>query len=296
MVILVLMASATLFLQPASIGFSVSPLAAAVPTSDSGMRFTVVYAIFLNPTHAWASLMTQQLLDLKTLGIAARADVHIAISAPAADGFDDACERLLDEGVAVAHSVLPSAHIVRSAGNRYEYPGIRLWYELARKDPPGVVDVDDAAQHHVLLYFHSKGMVNGESAGQTRSDWNVRLTNSVIYPWQAVLAKFASTPELMKAGYAAAPLGWIWFNFAYARASYLRTLVRPILTTRRWYYEDWLGRVNKTSGNVLEEGGVFGDATNSLSMCNWKMGSSWSPDDILHLKCVMDRKEGENAT
>ncbi len=42
----------------------------------------------------------------------------------------------------------------------------------------------------------------------------------------------------------------MWYNFWYARGSYLRTVEQPIVTTRRHYYEDWLAR----SGLPPQEG------------------------------------------
>jgi hypothetical protein len=36
--------------------------------------------------------------------------------------------------------------------------------------------------------------------------------------------------------------GWIWYNFWWARSSHIACLEQPIITERRHYYEDWLGR------------------------------------------------------
>jgi hypothetical protein len=35
---------------------------------------------------------------------------------------------------------------------------------------------------------------------------------------------------------------FVWYNFWYARGSYLNTVEQPIITERRHYYEDWLAR------------------------------------------------------
>jgi hypothetical protein len=37
-------------------------------------------------------------------------------------------------------------------------------------------------------------------------------------------------------------VGSVWYNFYYVRGTYLSTVEQPIITERRHYYEDWVGR------------------------------------------------------
>jgi len=43
-------------------------------------------------------------------------------------------------------------------------------------------------------------------------------------------------------GYAVAPGAFPWFNFWWARAPFLKKLPAPLVSTNRWYYEDYIGR------------------------------------------------------
>jgi hypothetical protein len=187
-----------------------------------GARISVVYFAFVSPAHDWAGLVRAQLQDLVDLGLADHSTVHVCLSMPEGD------EALLERAVELAISVIPFAVIHRSPGNSFEYPGVLRFWQLGAADP---------SPHHYVLYHHSKGMVNGGQ--ESRSLMNLRLTHSVVDPWRRLIAKFEAEPLLQRAGYAAAPGGWIWFNFFWGRASFIAELVRPIKTDRRHYYEDW---------------------------------------------------------
>ena len=43
---------------------------------------------------------------------------------------------------------------------------------------------------------------------------------------------------------------WIWFNFWWARGTYLNTCEDPIITCDRYYYESWLGSGNNSIGQT----------------------------------------------
>ena len=101
------------------------------------------------------------------------------------------------------------------------------------------------ASSSIFLYFHSKGMVhhgNNVSLSQVAVE---PIFNVVIETWRNALTQFYCDEELNKAGYASAPGGWQFYNFYWVRASYLRRVVRPIISRRRHYYEDWLGRIDE---------------------------------------------------
>jgi uncharacterized alpha/beta hydrolase family protein len=52
---------------------------------------------------------------------------------------------------------------------------------------------------------------------------------------------YSTFPTIDKIGMSAGGCGWIWYNFWYARGSYLCQVEKPVLTARRHYYENWLG-------------------------------------------------------
>jgi uncharacterized alpha/beta hydrolase family protein len=52
-------------------------------------------------------------------------------------------------------------------------------------------------------------------------------------------------PRIDKIGYSSGGIGWIWYNFWFARGSYIYNIEKPLKTKRRHYYEDWLARYVK---------------------------------------------------
>jgi hypothetical protein len=179
---------------------------------------------------------------------------------------------LLENATVVVKQVLPGARstVFLHSGGQTEYPGIRRVWDVAWEEPFADPQTND---NHVILYFHAKGMFNAPKPRQARSHQNSALTKVVVEPWQDIVSLFARNPSLNKAGFAAAPAGWVWYNFWWARASYIRRLVRPILTKRRHYYEDWLGRVRDPARNDADrsgEGGYFlkSGGLDSLTLCS----------------------------
>jgi hypothetical protein len=205
-------------------------------------------------------LILEQMNDLVKCGLNKVAkSIDIVLSTSKANNFNDATEQKIDEAKKVIHSILPNATVHKSPGNRFEYPGIRLVWDIANKIPP------EQRHDSLILYFHSKGMNNGNMS-RIKTKENDFLTKTVLYPWKNIVSRFKSDPKVEKAGYAASDKGFIWYNFWWARASYLVGCPRPILTDRRHYYEDWLGR-RKRDGNTNPEPGDFKPPDNCLSLC-----------------------------
>lgn len=115
-----------------------------------GLQVSIVYYAFLNPHHNWKGLVSAQLTDLISLNLSSIADIHVVLSAPADNYFDQNGENLVNEGEEFVKKVLSTAIVHRSVGNKYEYPGIRLIWDLAQ--------ASRSPSKHILLYFHSKGM------------------------------------------------------------------------------------------------------------------------------------------
>jgi hypothetical protein len=238
---------------------------------DVGLRLSIVYHVFINPKHLWRQLIIAQLTDLNTIGLSANSDVYVTCSALE--------QSLLNEAIALIKSIIPSATIATLHGNLYKYPGIEKVWTL------GNLTTHDPSKH-LILYFHSKGMTSGDPS-QVRDHCNTILTKTVILPWREVVNRFNSDSRVMKAGYVASTSGWIWFNFWWVRASYLQTVVKPIITPRRHYYEDWLARINLHPGQsqpIDESGCKFVDASDCLSLCtdnvDKRLGFGQEPDWI----------------
>lgn len=98
----------------------------------------------------------------------------------------------------------------------------------------------------------------------------------------------------MKAGYAMSHGGFVWYNFFWVRDSYVRRLLEPIITPRRHYYEDWLGRLKSydetgasteqaQQDNAPQESGGGATAEDGLSLCGkeqLKLGVAYEPISI----------------
>jgi len=229
--------------------------------------FHIVYFAYIDSTDGQlpdtrsGKLIMEQMKDLVSCGISdAAKSIQIVLAVKKSHNFNNTTERRINSASHLIHEILPKAEIHRSAGNRYEYPGIRRVWDLAKKTP------SEEATKTLILYFHTKGMNNGNQT-RIKTHENMILTDMVIKQWKEIIARFQSEPALNKAGYAASDKGFIWNNFWWARASYLQNCPRPILTDNRYYYEDWLGRRKQDkNANEGETGAMMGPA-DCLSLC-----------------------------
>jgi hypothetical protein len=113
------------------------------------------------------------------------------------------------------------------------------------------------------------------------------LTSTVINPWKTVVEKFSEHEQINKAGWMASRAGWVWFNFFWVRASYLKRVVCPtVVSSDRYYYESWLGRLS-TNGTYCPLApdtykGVFLGAHDSLTLCleNARIGEAFDPNEF----------------
>jgi len=126
----------------------------------------------------------------------------------------------------------------------FEYHGIRKAWEIAQLSPE---------RETVIGYFHSKGLTHARH----HKDWlefkifETALDKDIMSKTDRVFESFDLFPWIDKAGAISGGNGWVWYNFWFARGSYLQQVQEPILTRRRHYYEDWLGRFGiKSSMNV----------------------------------------------
>lgn len=119
--------------------------------------------------------------------------------------------------------------------NEYEYRGIHKVWELGQTFN---------SKNDIILYFHSKGIGRNKNYEQNKNDKYNIILRDIDY----IIEIFSVFPNIHKAGYSSGGNGWVWFNFWFARGSYINMIEEPIKTTRRHYYEDWLAR--KIDGKV----------------------------------------------
>lgn len=188
----------------------------------------IVYYIYIKPESDWKVLIGGQLSDLKSYGLLDEAELYIHIS------NEHQTAGVLDF---VKTAAGPNAVISQSFTNQFEYPGIKLLYDLATKYP-----------HKTFMYFHTKGMSYNLIK---RSDDEQVLLSGTFKNWRKNLEAFQD-PAINKLGMFPARHdeiggGWLWFNFFIARGSYLAGCDNPIIAVRH-YYEFWISRYK---GNII---------------------------------------------
>lgn len=182
--------------------------------------------LFVNPTHG-ILLIEKQMKDLVSTGLLDVSTLHIVLSVPVK--FNPTIKEKVYQSFLSSHNVI--FHINNE--DCYEYPGIQLVHALASAN---------GSPNHYLMYFHSKGITHyrGERDIVERN-----LHQTVIAPWRHVLEIFETHPNIDKIGSTASDAGFIWWNYWWARASYLINVEIPIKTEIRRYYQHWLSRFVK---------------------------------------------------
>lgn len=201
---------------------------------SSSVRIGVVYFANLfaaRDLEAGIHLVMTQLKDAVALGLLGASDFFHVVICGSPEMKNVVGERLhhLCSGDA-------RFHVLWHHENAHEYFGIQQVWERARlwaQEEDGV--------NRVILYFHSKGMTRTRR-GAPRDWTETQCFNLAVRPWKAIVERFASTPGVDKIGISCSQHGWLWFNFWWARATYLAQVERPIQTSRRHYYEDWVAR------------------------------------------------------
>lgn len=206
-------------------------------------RIYVVYHCFI-PTYnpLWFDMIQAQLIDLASTGLEEHAiQIHVTIATEATDEFDTERAKDVNRCVEMVQSILPKAFISLYLKNMWEYPGIRAVWDLGQQIP------SDQANHSAILYFHSKGISHPNP--EVRSEHLQDLFNTVISPWRQIIPMFSANPSANKICYWKSSGGWCWWNFWWARASYVEKLVCPMIRgedpNERYYFESWVSLRNE---------------------------------------------------
>jgi hypothetical protein len=129
--------------------------------------------------------------------------------------------------------LFPGVNIECHIENEFEYRAILKVWKL------GQIHNES---NDIILYFHSKGMSHHASYKDNAYDDSSHDYVTILHDYEKIKEIFTIFPKIDKIGYFAGGCGWIWFNFWYARGSYINMVEMPIKTLRRHYYEDWLAR------------------------------------------------------
>jgi len=179
----------------------------------------------------WKNIVTGQMKDIYNSGILKISNLHIVLLGMP---YDIQEAKLLIEDI-----IKDAVNITEVYENAYEFPAIIKIRELALINP-----------NKIFIYLHSKGMINN-NPGQHRTMVEIILTRSTLLNWETTLFMFNHFPEIQKAGSFPAEDGWVWFNFWWARGSYLIScspIEIPVnmVENDRFICETWLGRGSHT--------------------------------------------------
>jgi len=199
-------------------------------------RIKIVYYAYIDRNSNWQEIVEGQLLQIKGYGILDEAELYVHIT----DVTND-----YDDVITFIKNIWAGVKISASNENQFEYPAIKLIYELANKDP-----------HSIYIYFHTIGM---SYDGNARDLKEITLLTFTFKNWRKNIEAF-SHPKIQKIGLFPARENfeskllvglrgaWIWYNFWYAKGEYIRNCEDPKIQDRdRWYFEHWLGGVQDDS-------------------------------------------------
>jgi len=190
----------------------------------------ILYYAFLYDGQKWKNIIAGQIRDIYYSGILKMSKLHAVLSGTP-------CE--IQEAKLLIQSIInDTIDITEVYENTYEFSAFIKIRELALLNP-----------NKIFIYLHSKGMINNNPS-QNRTMIEILLTRSTLLNWDTTLFIFNNFQEIQKAGSFPAQEGWIWFNFWWARGSYLiscNPIEIPInmVENDRFICESWLGR----SGN-----------------------------------------------
>ncbi|OZA78686.1 MAG: hypothetical protein B7X76_09900, partial [Azorhizobium sp. 39-67-5] len=130
--------------------------------------------------------------------------------------------------------------------NKYEFWAISYLWHLAQS----------RSGYRYVAYLHTKSM---SYANKRRCKVEAVLTYFTFSSWRKVLEIFEAQKDINKIGLFPAQDrddwgGWMWFNFWWAKADYIRGLQKPRQGMDRFYYEHWLCLTGGSRGAPLEDG------------------------------------------
>lgn len=226
----------------------------------------IVYFIncYINKNYIY--LFSRQMAELAATGLLSQTNsvLHVVSSGTAED------KNVLQAEILRIFGSTSDIRHEHTEQNLFEYPGIRKVWELGRKE-------SDA----FILYFHARGIsrIKLGRFRKNRQPLEQRLFRRVIGEWRQNLLWLSAVRSADKVGISHGGNGWVWFNFWWARASYVAQLEEPEQTERRHYYEDWLGRYSRSAA---------GEYANTLDRCIsiayserrslYNIGSDFHPD------------------
>jgi hypothetical protein len=194
--------------------------------NNSNKSIFIVYYAYLNNDKNWRNIIKGQIEDVYKSGILNCSLFHPVLYGDPNDIKE--CKKLLEDIIKI------NIEVTEVYENKYEFPAIIKIRELALENPD-----------KIFIYFHSKGMVFHNPVGE-RTIIEYKLTNNTFCNWESTLHIFKKFPKIQKAALFPSENGFGWFNFWWARGTYLISC-KPIEIPEnlklddRFLCEAWLG-------------------------------------------------------
>jgi hypothetical protein len=195
--------------------------------SNSKKPIFIVYYAYLNNDKDWRNIIKGQIEDVYNSGIFECSLFHPVLYGTPNDIKE--CKQLLESIIKF------NIEVTEVYENKYEFPAIIKIRELALINPD-----------KIFIYFHSKGMVFNNPLG-IRTNYEVKLTKYTFLDWESTLHVFNKFPQIQKAALLPSSDGFGWFNFWWARGSYLISckpieIPENLQISDRYLCEGWLGQ------------------------------------------------------
>jgi hypothetical protein len=194
-------------------------------TASPEVRIELVFFMWLSDAYKQPVLATRYLAQLHSYQIPCR--FHLVITGSTSQYYK------LQTWLQTEGRDLPLGSVEFTSENTWEYRGLLKVYQLGQA----------ANDRTLVAYCHSKGasMVQ-EINGECRT-----LMRETFAQWEAMVGHLDRDPTIDLVCYTTNKT-FVWFNFWWARGSYLKRLERPTLQeTDRWYYERWQTMVTDPS-------------------------------------------------
>jgi hypothetical protein len=235
--------------ENASFSMDLSPSNELVPIN-------IVYFINIYCQEKYIYILESQLRQLIHSGITEYANVYIEISGP-----EEKHDQIRSEIKSII--TLPDDHINCHVENYYEYFGINKVWELSLNNDG------------VILYFHSKGITHITEPNQMncRTYEELYMFETIIMNWKYVIWILSIFKSINKIGMGSSRYKWICHNYYFVRTEYARLCEKPIITSYRFYYEEWvskyIGHIDKSELNVRKpQDSYYHDSDDCYNLCN----------------------------
>jgi hypothetical protein len=190
----------------------------------------IVYYIYINPNKNWKHIVNGQLNDLKTIGLI-NSNLNVVICSEE--------HNILEDCIKIIHKYRSDILIKTTCKNLYEYPGIKLLYDLAQNNP-----------NKIMFYMHSKGMVFSNQTN-FRSFAEMSILRNTMKDPQKIFSIFENNKKVNKIGLIPHEDHYIVSNFYWVRSNYLIGAEIPKITTDRLYYEQYIGLIGSDDSYSL---------------------------------------------